>query len=401
MNGNKDALPPPTMTDEQQKQENAAASMASEDERMKRFLRLLAYTSSVQTNGADGGIMVTTKGNEAGDGANTTQSRIRSGSTVPNALCRRIIHRHGGGYLDETVAAVASGTADRFLATVLQQGVTCRDRRLKGEDLAKRDRMVRRAERKRQRKEMEGRRRKKAKKWNTKREKAMAAVGAEMREAAEAASKKGGRKSPVPESPNSKKSGASKYKMPNVPDYNGDADHDSVDEEEEFYHDYYGKGGKNGSYNEGDSDDGSDEDDDEDYDEYDYDDDEEDESRYTLLLRDLVRPLGAWNMSIAGKLGLGAVELVSEESKVGEDDAGDVKDEEDDDAEEEDDAAPTGEDEDADMKEADGEDSGTPPVSPEKEPAKKKVGGGTKSKGTKSRRVASPAPAKKKAAARK
>ena len=116
-------------------QPSASSIMMSEDERMKRFFRLLAYTSMQQGEDPTTGLVVSVsdKGAAAGSdrevdsSAGTIQQQIRSGSTVPTALCRRIIHRQGGGYLDETVAAVAAGAADRFLATVLQQSSTCRE----------------------------------------------------------------------------------------------------------------------------------------------------------------------------------------------------------------------------------------------------------------------------------
>ena len=222
---------------------------------------------------------------------------------------------------------------------------------------------------------MEGRRKRKAKKWQTKREKAMAAVGAERREAAQKASENGGDRRA------SARSTALNAPIPKVQDFNGDVSDNSVDEEEEYYEGYYGKDGdRNDSEEEG-------EDDDEDSDDEDSDDEEEDEeddeSRYTLLLRDLVRPLDAWNMSLAGKLGLGAVPPVpdpdqdevdgaAETSNLDEDEY--LEEEED---EEDDDVV---DDEDVEMKdvESGGEDASSPPVSPQgKQPAsKKKAGGG-------------------------
>jgi hypothetical protein len=46
------------------------------------------------------------------------------------------LQKQGVGYLDDTVAAVVSASADRFLATVLHQAAACRDQRLKGAELA-------------------------------------------------------------------------------------------------------------------------------------------------------------------------------------------------------------------------------------------------------------------------
>jgi hypothetical protein len=64
------------------------------------------------------------------------QQQRDGGSTVPTPLARRMLHRQGVGYLDETVAMLTAAAADGFLATVLQQGVACRDRRVAGRELS-------------------------------------------------------------------------------------------------------------------------------------------------------------------------------------------------------------------------------------------------------------------------
>ena len=118
---------------------------------------------------------------------------------------------------------------------------------------------------------MEGRRKRKAKKWQTRREKAMAAVGAERREAAQKASENGGDRRA------SARSSVLNAPIPKVQDFNGDVSDNSVDEEEEYYEGYYGKDGdRNDSEEEGENDDDDDSEDDESDDE---DEDEEDDER--------------------------------------------------------------------------------------------------------------------------
>jgi hypothetical protein len=92
----------------------AAQAMRSEDAQMSRFLRLLQET---RDDGQPGEAVF--------------------GPTVPTALSRREMHRQGVGFADTAVAAVVSASADRFLASVLQQSIPCRDQRLKGMEVAR------------------------------------------------------------------------------------------------------------------------------------------------------------------------------------------------------------------------------------------------------------------------
>ena len=52
--------------------------------------------------------------------------------TTPASLSRRILHKSSVGYLDESLPLLLSAMSDRFLATVLAQGMACRNRRLEG-----------------------------------------------------------------------------------------------------------------------------------------------------------------------------------------------------------------------------------------------------------------------------
>ena len=161
-----------------------------------------------------------------------------------------MLQRQGVGYLYETVASVVSASADRFLATVLQQSIACRDQRLKGAA------MTREAPKQRKRRmedyEADNDDRKRRKDSIIKaREEVDPAMEALAREESK-------------------------------------EEYDSIDEEEEYYQENavdvtrerisLKKTGGNED-----------------------DEDEEEEDDDTLLLRDIVRPLEAWNFHLNGK----------------------------------------------------------------------------------------------------
>ena len=203
-----------------------------------------------------------------------------SGPTVPTALSRRMLQRQGVGYLDDTVAAAISASADRFLATVLQQAVACRDQRLKGAEMARdaarhRKRHMQHYEadsddRKRRREEAED-------SWEAAHIRTISAADA---------LKKGGGASKAADDKKKKKkkkeddtpatNGTTPASGANVPQNDDDESYDSIDEEEDYYKEKLGdapapqKG-----------------------------DDDEDDG--TLLLKDLVRPLEAWDFHVTGK----------------------------------------------------------------------------------------------------
>lgn len=193
------------------------------------------------------------------------------------------------GYLDDTVAAIVSGAADRFLGTVLQQAAACRDQRLKGAEMALEARRQRKrhiqqyeadvAERTRRRIEIEQQRQNDN----------LAAISTA--EAIKKGGSKGGDSSPnKPTSKKKKKVDPEETqlngnKKKQKDDDNGDDDedsYDSIDEEEDYYRDHLDI--NDGGYH---SDNVDDEEDDE-----------------VLILRDIARPLQAWNFHLNGKLGL-------------------------------------------------------------------------------------------------
>jgi hypothetical protein len=241
-------------------QQAAAAAVRLEDLQMQRFFHRLQARDD-------------------------TRPDASSGPTVPTALSRRILQKQGVGYLDDTVAAVVSASADRFLATVLHQAAACRDQRLKGAELAREAARHRKRHMQHYEADSDDRQRRKEEK-EKKREKAnIAAV-----EAAEVLTKSG--KTPAKEGePTATKSKKKKKVVVDDSATNGrkpkpqheeddDDSYDSVDEEEDYYRNYYGDGNVNGGK----------------------DDDEEDDE--TLILRDIARPLEAWDFHLTGKEGM-------------------------------------------------------------------------------------------------
>jgi hypothetical protein len=211
--------------------------------------------------------------------------------TVPTALSRRMLQRQGVGYLDDNVASLVSATADRFLATVLQQAMACRDQRLKGAELLKEERKYRRKHVLHHQADTDNRKRRKMEREELKKKSNLEAVAA-----AEALKATGA-------APNTAAAGLSpsKSKKKKKGLENGDAktqedddfEYDSLEEEEAYYNDYYGDVGQEGES----------------------DDEDEDENQYTLMLRDLERPLQAWNVHLTGKVGLGVGDSLDAESE--------------------------------------------------------------------------------------
>jgi len=240
-------------------QQAAAAALRNEDMQMQRFIQQLQQR-------------------------NDSRPTSVSAPTVPTPLSRRMLQKQGVGYLDDTVAAVASAAGDRFLATVLQQAVACRDVRLKGAEMAREATRHRKRHIQQYEADANERQRRKLEK-EEKREKAnLAAI-----EAAENLKKRG--VSPLPSKDG--ESVASKSKKKKKTDdlsTNGssrlkhlkdddEASYDSIDEEEEYYREYYGDNDMN------------------------VDEDEEDDDEM-LILRDLARPLEAWGYHVTGKEGM-------------------------------------------------------------------------------------------------
>lgn len=239
----------------QTSQQLAASTLYSEEEKLQKFLQRL-------------------------------QKQRDGGPTVPTSLARRMLQRQGVGYLDETVAMLTSAAADRFLATVLQQAVACRDRRGSGQELSKEEASRRRKHVSLYQQDSDYRKRRKLDRVSQNLQANLAAVEAarELSQKAagadnksNAAKKKNARKTDAVEDSNGKK---------NTETIGEDEvlDDDSLDDEERYYADYYG--------------------------EYPEEDDDEDaEEDFMLLLRDLERPLEAWHFKLTGKVGLGAIPI--------------------------------------------------------------------------------------------
>lgn len=246
----------------------AVAAMQQEDKNMKRFLERL------QTNRDD-----------------NRPTEALFNPTVPTGLSRRMIHRQGAGFLDPTVAAIGSAAADRFLATVLQQAVSCRAQRLKGVELTRQAARDRKRHKRHYQEAVHDRKRRKLE-LASEREKLNVA---EIR-AAEALKQKLATAGKEDADENGSASGSTKTKKKKKATpalVNGKrkreeledtiAEYDSLDEEEEHYEQY---------------DDGDDDDDDS---ESLSDEEEEDE---TMVLWDLARPLEAWDFRFDGKVGM-------------------------------------------------------------------------------------------------
>ena len=258
-------------------QQSAVAIMKNEDLQLKRFLQRLQHERDDSQPG-----------------------EASTGPTVPTALSRRMLHRQGAGYYDGTVAAMTSAAADRFLATILQQAVACRDQRLKGAELARQSAKKRKRHRRQYQESVDDRRRRKEEKAAYREGVNLAAIAAaDALQHKTTANKpgvsdtnkadEGGAAATSP--PKSKK----KKKAADTPALNGykkrpddlsddEASYDSIDEEEEYYEQYYN--------DDDDNDDGDNSDDG-------YNGEDEDE---TMILTDIKRPLEAWDYNLTGKL---------------------------------------------------------------------------------------------------
>lgn len=217
-----------------------------------------------------------------------------TGPTVPTALSRRMLHRQGAGYYDGTVAAITSAAADRFLATVLQQAVACRDQRLKGAVVSRQSARKRIRHRRQYQEITDDRRRRKDERAALREEINLAAIAAEdaLKQKSSSAAGKigdataedGAAAAGSPPKSKKKKKGADAAPLngnkKRASDLSEDeASYDSIDEEEEYYSQFYS--------------------DDEGNDSAESEDDEDDEM---MILRDMVRPLEAWDFHMSGKM---------------------------------------------------------------------------------------------------
>lgn len=239
-------------------QQAAAARVHREDELMQRFLQQLQHRDD-------------------------SRAESKSGPTVPTALSRRILQKQGVGYLDDTVGAIASAAADRFIATVLQQAIACRDQRLKGVEEAKEAAKHRKRHLEHYQADQDDRERRKTEILLQRGKNNLAVIeAAETLKKEKAAAAAAGPSEDGDVKTKKKKSaaalnGANKRKR-SEEDGDEEASYDSIDEEEEYYQEYYGNDVPNV--------------------------DDEDDEDDMIILRDIVQPLEAWDFYLAGKEGL-------------------------------------------------------------------------------------------------
>jgi len=250
------------------------------------------------------------------------------GPTVPTALARRMLQRQGVGYLDDTVASIVSASADRFLATVLQQSIACRDQRLKGAALTREAAKQRKRHMENYEADKDDRKRRREAITKAREDIAVLTIaaaetikkggsGAGGGKAGAGADAAGGKKKPKKAT---KKNAPAKPTAPEKPDAAMEAlameeseeEYDSLDEEEEYYQENVLEVTRERISLKRTGNDGGREDDE------DEDSDDEDD---TLLLRDIVRPLEAWNFHLDGKEAIETDYLDNEEI---EDDEKDV-----------------------------------------------------------------------------
>lgn len=251
--------------------EIAASEQKAEDAQIQRFIHMLQQRDDL---------------NPLADSS--------SGPTVPTALSRRMLQRQGVGYLDDTVASVVSASADRFLATVLQQAVACRDQRLKGAEMARDAARHRKRHIQHYETDTDDRKRRREKMEETKEKEYLKLI-----QTAEAL-KKGGANKSIEEKAKLKKKkkdddGANGSGSKNKHGEEDDESYDSIDEEEEYYQEKLGEVVVPKK-------------------------DEEDEYDDTLLLKDLVRPLEAWDFHVVGKESIETEEQESDHEGDGDDD---------------------------------------------------------------------------------
>jgi len=270
------AVPRPTP------QQAAATTLLTEDEQLKIFLQKMQDRND-----------------------NTTSDR---GPTVPTALSRRMLQRQGVGYLDDTVAAVTSAAADRFLATVLQQAVACRDQRIQGVTLAREEARNRKRHRQQYKEDNADRHQRKEARMKERHKQIKVAIDAAealTKKSKDAAGEKGSKskkKKKKVEPPKKEENGNKDASEEKKGQEDDEASYDSLDEEEDYYQKMYG--------------------DEDDEDESENDDDDEDDTRFSVLLRDVVRPLEAWKINLTGKLGVGATPVDASDGEEESDEEG-------------------------------------------------------------------------------
>lgn len=280
-----------------------SALMQSHDESLSRFLNLLSTsgteaTTNDHTNPAPGATSAST----------SNEPQPTHSFTVPPSLSRRMLNRQGCGYIDPNVSNVASLAADRFLANIFHHASVCRDRRMKGQDLLERRRSDERRIRKRARTakdvrdtKMEGREKGKEKECVV-----AIAAGDAVKSSSPGGNGDGtptkladGKTAPTTKKKKvKKKNAASSNTNGNKKTHTGIHKHkDESDDDASLYDDppNYDFLDQTNSTNNSDEESLGDEEELED----------EEEQRFVMHLRDLARPLQAWDINVGGKIGLG------------------------------------------------------------------------------------------------
>jgi len=260
--------PKATMMKQQTPEEVAVLEQQSEDAQIQRFIHRLQQR----------------------DEHHHSTLETRRGSTVPTALSRRMLQKQGVGYLDDTVASAVSASADRFLATILQQAVACRDQRLKGADMAREAARHRKRHMQHYEADTDNRKRRREQREETREKEYLEAI-----QIAESLKKGGASRNEEDKKKTKKKKpedgdGTNESTSKNPMDQDDDDEsYDSIDEEEEYYQEKLGDIPTPKEKNE----------------------EDEDEEEDVILLKDLIRPLEAWDFHIDGKE---ALETHEEES---------------------------------------------------------------------------------------
>ena len=278
----------PSYTKQPSPAEVAAASLLFEDAQIERFIDRLQRRDRK---------MIGTQNHHY------NLVPYNSGPTVPIALSRRILQCQGVGFLDGTVASIVSASADRFLATVFQQSIACRDQRLKGAAMTRDGTKQRKRHMKDYDADNDDRIRRRVSIMKAREDIAKFTI-----ETAEAVKRGGGisnakgafttekkkkkklAKKGIANSSLTSGSGKLDPSMEALAMEESEEEYDSIDEHEEYYQENVNeimrdriKLKKSGNNEDDDADEDSDEEDD------------------ALLLKDVVRPLEAWDFHLNGK----------------------------------------------------------------------------------------------------
>ena len=202
----------------------------------------------------------------------TSTSTANYTPTTPQNLSRRILHTQGCGYYDDAVSLLLSAASDRFLSSVLTQAKACRDRRLEGQKAT----LVECRRRKRHRRRVCKERLEREKRFKEEVDRKRSSV------------------EEVSGDAEKQKTNLKQSDIEKLQDFR--KENEDMDKEEDYYHSYC----EDGKMENGEDEDLllSEEDDSDD------DDDEViEDKQYDLLLRDIVRPLGAWGFDVSSKIG--------------------------------------------------------------------------------------------------